>query len=139
METKSTKIGPYEIIREIGRGGMGVVYLAKHPTLGINVALKAMYPDPSRQKDDPDLSAARERFIREAQITANLNDPHIVRVYDYGIDEKTGVLFIVMNYIDGGTLKDVLNSKTKLTLEETLKIVIPIAKTLQYLHSRGIV
>jgi len=133
------KIGPYEIIREIGRGGMGVVYLAKHPTLGIDVALKAMFPDPSRPKDDPVMIKAQERFKKEAEICAKLNDPHIVTIYDCGVDDDTGIFFIAMKYLDGGSLKDLIKQKGQFTLEETLEIIQPIAKALEYVHELGII
>ena len=66
------QIGPYRIIREIGRGGMGVVYLVEHPTLGIDVALKALFPDPSRSAQSREVIEARKRFENEAVITAKL-------------------------------------------------------------------
>ncbi|MFH1514790.1 MAG: serine/threonine-protein kinase, partial [bacterium] len=134
------KIGPYEIIREIGRGGMGVVYLAKHPTLvDVEVALKAMFPDPSRGKDDPVMMESRKRFRNEAEMTAKLNHPSIITVYDYGNDAETGILYLAMDNLDGGTLKEILAEKGKFTLEETLEIVKPIAKALEFIHERGII
>ena len=139
MNGTPENIGPYEIIREIGRGGMGVVYLATHPTLGIEVALKALYPDPSRQKDDEVMRQARKRFENEAKVTARLKDPHIIKIYDFGADEETGILYIVMDYLDGGTLKDKLAEKGKFTLEETLDIIKPIAKALDKIHKQGII
>ena len=81
--TEIKRIGQYEIIREIGRGAMGVVYLAKHPSLGIEVAIKAMFPDSSREKNDDVVIEARKRFKNEAEITAKLKDPGIVKVYEY--------------------------------------------------------
>ena len=127
MEPQIQRIGKYEIIREIGRGGMAVVYLAKHPSLGIEVAIKAMFPDPSRDKKDDAVIEARKRFRNEAEMTAKLNHPSIIKVYDYGDDAETGILYIVMDHLDGGSFKDKLKKKGKFTLKETLEIVKPVA------------
>jgi WD40 repeat protein/predicted Ser/Thr protein kinase len=134
-----TKIGPYEIIREIGRGGMGVVYLAKHPNLKIEVAIKAMYPDPSLAKDDPAMIEARKRFRNEAEIAAKLKDPGIIKIYDVGVDDDTGILYLVMDYLDGGSLSDLLKRKGRFTLIETLEIIKPLARALEFIHSQGII
>jgi len=132
------KIGPYEIIREIGRGGMGVVYLVKHPTLGIDVALKAFFPDPSRGSDDPELITAQNRFRNEAQITAKLKHPNIVNVYDFGLDQNNGVLFIIMDYLDGGTLKERIKRNGKLSPAEAVEIIKPVANALDYIQKQAI-
>jgi serine/threonine protein kinase len=92
-------IGRCRIIRELGRGGVGTVYLATHQTLQIEVALKVL--SPSLSMDNPALA---ERFIREAQLAASIRHPNVIAVMDAGHDEGTGLYFIVMEYVDGGSL-----------------------------------
>jgi serine/threonine protein kinase len=92
-------IGRCRIIREIGRGGVGTVYLASHQTLKIDVALKIL--SPSLSLDNPALG---ERFIREAQLAARIRHPNVIAVMDAALDEPSGAYFIVMEYIGGGSL-----------------------------------
>jgi serine/threonine protein kinase len=92
-------IGRCRIIRELGRGGVGTVYLATHQTLQVEVALKVL--SPSLSMDNPGLA---ERFIREAQLAASIRHPNVVAVMDAGHDEATGLYFIVMEYVGGGSL-----------------------------------
>jgi serine/threonine protein kinase len=92
-------IGRCRTIRELGRGGVGTVYLATHQTLQIEVALKVL--SPSLSLDNPALA---ERFIREAQLAARIRHPNVIAVMDAAHDEETGLYFIVMEYIGGGSL-----------------------------------
>jgi serine/threonine protein kinase len=92
-------IGRCRIIRELGRGGVGTVYLATHQTLQIEVALKVL--SPSLSMDNPALA---ERFIREAQLAARIRHPNVIAVMDAAHDEATGLYFIVMEYVGGGSL-----------------------------------
>jgi serine/threonine protein kinase len=92
-------IGRCRIIRELGRGGVGTVYLATHQTLQIEVALKIL--SPALSLDNPALG---ERFIREAQLAARIRHPNVVAVMDAAHDEGSGAYFIVMEYIGGGSL-----------------------------------
>ena len=96
----------YEVVRGIGRGGMAEVYLAHDRHLDRPVAVKVLTSALSR---DPTFV---ERFRREAQAAANLNHPNIVAVYDWG--QEDGTYFIVMEYVDGHTLRDVLRAQTTL-------------------------
>jgi serine/threonine protein kinase/sugar lactone lactonase YvrE len=91
------RIGPYDVVREIGRGGMAVVYLARQPALGRSVALKELAPFHVR-----DESLAR-RFIREARVAGSLNHPNVVTVYDF--IEHDGTPYIAMEYLDRGSLR----------------------------------
>ncbi|MEO8687794.1 MAG: protein kinase, partial [Solirubrobacteraceae bacterium] len=91
------RIGPYDVVREIGRGGMAVVYLARQPVLGRSVALKELAPFHVR-----DESLAR-RFIREARVAGSLNHPNVVTVYDF--IEHEGTPYIAMEYLDRGSLR----------------------------------
>src|ERR1700675_3116408 len=88
-----------QVIRELGRGGVGTVYLAKHQTLQIEVALKVL--SPALSMDNPALA---ERFIREAQLAARIRHPNVIAVMDAAHDEATGLYYIVMEYVGGGAL-----------------------------------
>jgi serine/threonine protein kinase len=92
-------IGRCRIIRELGRGGVGTVYLATHQTLQIEVALKVL--SPALSLDNPALA---ERFIREAQLAARIRHPNVIAVMDAAHDEPTGLYFIVLEYVGGGAL-----------------------------------
>jgi hypothetical protein len=92
-------IGRCRILRELGRGGVGTVYLAKHQTLQIEVALKVL--SPALSLDNPALA---ERFIREAQVAARIRHPNVIAVMDAAHDEPTGLYYIVFEYVGGGAL-----------------------------------
>jgi serine/threonine protein kinase len=92
-------VGRCRIIRELGRGGVGTVYLATHQTLQIEVALKIL--SPSLSLENPALA---ERFIREAQLAARIRHPNVIAVMDAAHDEATGLNFIVLEYVGGGSL-----------------------------------
>jgi hypothetical protein len=92
-------IGRCRILRELGRGGVGTVYLAKHQTLQIEVALKVL--SPALSLDNPALA---ERFIREAQLAARIRHPNVIAVMDAAHDEPTGLYYIVLEYVGGGAL-----------------------------------
>jgi serine/threonine protein kinase len=92
-------IGRCRTIRELGRGGLGTVYLATHQTLQIEVALKVL--SPSLSIENPALA---ERFIREAQLAARIRHPNVIAVMDAAHDEATGLYFIVMEFVGGGSL-----------------------------------
>lgn len=127
----ATNIGSYTNLELLGRGGMGEVYLGQHPTLKRNVAIKIM-PDMLL----PD-AEGRKRFIREAQVTAGLNHPNIVQVFDVGeIDERP---FMVMEYVEGQDISDLLKEQGRLSLEEALPLLEDIAAALDYAHTQGVV
>jgi hypothetical protein len=92
-------IGRCRIIRELGRGGVGTVYLATHQTLQIEVALKVL--SPALSLDNPALA---ERFIREAQLAARIRHPNVIAVMDAAHEETTGLYYIIMEYVGGGSL-----------------------------------
>jgi serine/threonine protein kinase len=92
-------IGRCRTIRELGRGGVGTVYLATHQTLQIEVALKVL--SPTLSMDNPALA---ERFVREAQLAARIRHPNVIAVMDAAQDEATGLYYIVMEYVGGGSL-----------------------------------
>jgi serine/threonine protein kinase len=119
-----------EILECLGRGGMGVVYKARQPNLNRLVALKIL----AREKEkDPRFA---ERFVREAQALARLNHPNIVTVHDFG--ETDGLCYLVMEFVDGLSLRQMLRAGT-VRPEEALAIVPRICEALQYAHEQGIV
>jgi len=123
-------LGGYEIIEELGRGGMSVVYKARQSSLNRTVALKVL---PRRLADEPEFV---NRFEREATSIAALNHPNIIQIYDKGQDHK--VYFFVMEFVDGHDLSRDL-SFGPLPLTKTLSISRQICQALAYAHSRGIV
>ncbi|KUJ67955.1 serine/threonine protein kinase [Streptomyces albus subsp. albus] len=135
MEEPRRLGGRYELGSVLGRGGMAEVYLAHDTRLGRTVAVKTLRADLAR---DPSFQA---RFRREAQSAASLNHPAIVAVYDTGEDYVDGVSipYIVMEYVDGSTLRELLHSGRKLLPERSLEMTTGILQALEYSHRNGIV
>src|SRR5512135_664707 len=102
---KLSRLGRYEVLSELGKGAMGVVYLAKDPSIGRLVAIKTIRVAPPGE-DDSESREFRQRFTREAQTAGVLSHPNIVTIYDVGDDFEAGVSFIAMEYIEGKTLKN---------------------------------
>jgi predicted Ser/Thr protein kinase len=125
------KVGKYEIVERIGRGGMGLVFKAHDPVLDRFVALKVI----STEADVTD--ELRTRFFREAQACAKLSHPNIVTVYDMGEDQ--GRLFFVMELLEGEELRKLISQKKALSLEDKLSVMIQVCDGLHYAHQRGIV
>jgi serine/threonine-protein kinase len=125
------KIGKYDVIDVIGRGGMGVVYKAVDPHLDRQVAIKMMT---SGFVDNPDLL---KRFFREAQSLGSLQHPNIVTVYDLG--DFGGNPYMVMEFMEGEGLDSVLAGRRQLSLLEKTNIIIKVCNGLSYAHGRGIV
>jgi beta-lactam-binding protein with PASTA domain/predicted Ser/Thr protein kinase len=125
----------YELGAVLGRGGMAEVYMARDIRLGRAVAVKTLRADMARD------ATFQARFRREAQSAASLNHPAIVAVYDTGEDYIGGVSlpFIVMEYVDGSTLRDLLHSGRKLLPERSLEITGGVLQALDYSHRNGIV
>src|SRR5262245_50384603 len=121
----------YELGDEIGRGGMARVHIAFDRLLERTVAVKVLATLDAH--DD----TAVERFRREAQAVARLNHPSIVAVYDWGEDGDTA--FIVMEYVDGQTLREVLFDRGRLTPLEAATVGAEIAAALAFAHSHGVV
>ncbi|GAV45083.1 Stk1 family PASTA domain-containing Ser/Thr kinase [Streptomyces acidiscabies] len=135
MEEPRRLGGRYELGQVLGRGGMAEVYLAHDTRLGRTVAVKTLRVDLAR---DPSFQA---RFRREAQSAASLNHPAIVAVYDTGEDYLDGVSipYIVMEYVDGSTLRELLHSGRKLLPERSMEMTVGILQGLEYAHRSGIV
>jgi predicted Ser/Thr protein kinase len=124
-------IGGCEIEAFIAAGGMGAVYRARKSLLGRTVAVKVLY---SHLCADPVLL---KRFLREAQLAASFDHPSIVKVYDVG--EEKGRHFIVMEYVEGRDLRDILNKDGPLPAAKAVRIARQVAEALAYAHERGVV
>ncbi len=122
-----SRLGPYEILDRVGQGGMGVVYRARDPRLGRQVAIKFLSPEMAA---DPQ---ARERMRREAMAAAALDHPYVCKVFEIG--EDGGALFLVMEYLAGVTLDRRLQ-QGRMSLSETLQVAGEIAEALQEAHAR---
>jgi|tagenome__1003787_1003787.scaffolds.fasta_scaffold20984354_4 beta-lactam-binding protein with PASTA domain/tRNA A-37 threonylcarbamoyl transferase component Bud32 len=121
----------YRIEREIAHGGMAEVYLARDESLDRLVALKALFPEYAREP------SFVERFRREAQAAANLNHPNIVAIYDWG--QESGTYFIVMEYVEGRSLRDLIRTEGRLDAGQAADITAEIASALAFAHRSGVV
>jgi serine/threonine protein kinase len=122
-------VGPYQVIGQLGHGGMATVYKAYHPRLDRNVAIKVMH------KAFTEDAGFITRFEREAQIVAKLEHPHIVPVYDF--NEVDGQPYLVMKFIEGQTLKRVL-SDGPMPLPEIIRVMDDMSDALTYAHLHGV-
>jgi serine/threonine protein kinase/tetratricopeptide (TPR) repeat protein len=123
-------LGPYRILRTIGRGGMATVYLARDERHRRSVALKVLHPDLAH-------ALGPERFLREIEVVANLTHPHILPLHDSG--ETSGLLFYVMPYVEGESLRDRLRRETQLPVQDALQIAREVADALAYAHGQGVI
>ena len=123
--------GRYVVIERVGAGGMAEVYRARDDLLGREVAIKVLHDRYSRDV------AFVERFRREAQAAANLNHPNIVALYDYGADADT--YYIVMEFIEGRSLAEIVDAEGPLLPERAAEIAADVAKALERAHSNGLV
>ena len=125
-------LGKYKVLEHIGHGGMSEVYKGQHEQLDRMVAVKVLHPFLA------DEEGFVVRFKREARIVATLRQPNIVQVFDFDYNEELGIYYMVMEYIDGPTLKTRLNDGP-LPVEEMARIGVAIADALDYAHQRGMV
>ncbi len=123
--------GRYSIEREIGRGGMGIVFLAREVALDRMVALKLLPPDLAAR---PGL---KERFLQEARTAAGLSHPNIVPIY--AVDEVDGFVFFAMAYVEGGTLGDRIRDRGPLSNSEAVRLLREVSWALGYAHLQGVV
>ncbi len=129
------QIGRYQIVRELGRGAMGVVYHAVDPTIGRPLAIKTIR---LREVDDPaQRDKLRERLFREARSAGVLSHANIVTIYD--MEEDDGVAYIAMEFVDGPTLDHVLNRPEALAPERMFSVLQQTAIALDYAHQKGII
>jgi tRNA A-37 threonylcarbamoyl transferase component Bud32 len=126
-----TSVGGYQHLELIARGGMGEVYKARHPSLNRTVAIKVLS---TFFKDDP---AFNKRFAREAKTMAQLRHPNIITIHDFG--DQEGLPYIVMEYLTGETLSQIVATQERLTLEDGLPILQDLASALDYAHGQGVI
>jgi outer membrane protein assembly factor BamB len=131
MFLPGAQIGRFRLEAEIGRGGMGVVYRALDPVLNRPVALKILAPHMAGDKSAP------ARFHREAAAAANLKHPHIATVYEFG--EYEGRSYIAFEWIEGRTLKTIIDAEGRLPLDRALRLFDQLADALDYAHRHGVV
>lgn len=128
-------MGRYVIESVLGKGAMGVVYLARDPVIGRRVALKTL----TIPEDAEEAEEFRQRFLREAQAAGILNHPGIVTVFDAGVDDETGLSFIAMEYIEGRSLREFLRTGHGFAYSEVARIAAALAAALDYAHTKGVV
>ncbi len=125
-------VGNYLVERKLAEGGMGAVYLARHPRIGKEVAIKVLLPQLSR---DPELV---QRFFQEAKAAAEIKDEHIVDVLDFG-ELPDGGSYIIMEWLEGRSLAELLRAEGKIPLARAQTIARGIGRALAAAHARGIV
>lgn len=118
----------YEIVRELGRGGAGVVYQAIDLKLKRDVALKILYRQATRN------STENEQFLQEARLAAQLDHPNVIDIYDVDLDARC----IAMEFVNGGTLRDILARYKRLSISQTRTIVLQLCRGLQVAHDAGV-
>ena len=126
----------YRLERELARGGMGSVWAGRDEKLRRRVAVKLVAPD-SSFANDADAASAHERFEREAMAVAQLQSPHVVQVFDYGVER--GYPYIVMELLEGEDLRTRLHAIKRVSLETAAHILVQTAKALSVAHAAGIV
>ncbi len=131
LDLQAALAGEYSLQRELGRGGMGVVFLAREVQLDRDVAIKVLPTHLAR------IPAARERFVREARMAAGLSHPHIVPIHRVG--DAGGFVFFVMSYVEGETLGERLRTRGPLPPSDATRVLREVAWALAYAHGRGIV
>lgn len=128
------EFGPYVIVRLLGKGGMGEVYLIEHPKTGDRFALKIMTPPEGKAGHE-----WRRRFAREAEFAMNIRHPNLIGVYDVGEDPDTHLCYIIMEYVPGGTLSDKLKANGKFAVKDAVAIAAQVASALDVAHKEGVV
>lgn len=121
----------YEIIDEVGHGALGIVYRARHLIMDKTVAVKVLFEE--MDKDENTFL----RFQREAQAASSMSHPNIVTVYDFGIS-KNNTPFLVMDFIEGQNLKEVIKKQGRLPVDRSVKIFLQMCSALEHAHSKGI-
>ena len=128
---EGTELGGYRIESRLGRGGMGVVYLATHIQLGRKIALKVLSPELAEDEE------FRTRFIRESQLAASLDHPNVLPIYDAG--EADGEIYLAMRYVEGGDLREQLRAHGRLEPARAAAIARQIALALDAAHRRDLI
>lgn len=127
------RIGPYEILRKIGAGGMGTVFLGRHVDSKLEAAVKVLPSSLAREAGTVD------RFEREIDAMRQLTGPHIVKLYESGHDEATGQMYFAMEYVKGRTLTEYILTERRLPWDQSVDIAIQICSALKAAHATGVV
>jgi serine/threonine-protein kinase len=135
--TSLSRIGRYEIRRELGRGTMGIVYLADDPALARSIALKTI--DLAFAVPAPERAGFEQRFLAEGRVAGRLSHPGIVVVHDVGRDSDTGILYIALEYLQGQTLAEVTQDGDPLPWRDAMRVTAGLARALHHAHEHGIV
>lgn len=128
--SKELYIGRYKVIKELGRGGMGIVYKGEDPILDRLVAIKVLPPKKTASKK------AVQRFLREARVSARLDHPHIVKVYDIG--EEDSLFHIVMEYVHGESLRDIVEAEGVINIRYMAELFAQLCNAMAYAHEQKI-
>jgi eukaryotic-like serine/threonine-protein kinase len=128
---KGFYLGKYKILDRIGLGGMGQVFLAEHTSMRRRAALKVMPPDRAENQ------YSRERFLREARAAGQLDHPNLVRAFD--VDTENDVIFLVMEFVDGVSLQDLVSRQGPITPDRAGNYLYQAARGLEYLHARSLI
>jgi eukaryotic-like serine/threonine-protein kinase len=129
------KIGKYQVVRKLGEGATSEVYLCHDPFASREVAIKVVFPD--ALGDDENRNLFRKLFITEASLAGKLTHPHIVQIYDAVVDE--GISYVVMEYVDGGTLEPHCNVNALLPVEKIVEIVFKCTRALDFANRAGVI
>jgi serine/threonine protein kinase len=128
------QIGRYVILRTLGRGAMGIVYLARDPQIERELALKTIRFDTAEKSFGAE--EAKARFLKEARISGRLQHPHIVTVFDVGEDQ--GTLFLAMELVQGGSFSQRLADPANFPVRDRIRVVAEVAEALAHAHERGV-
>src|SRR3954453_4150031 len=123
-------LGNYELVDRLGSGGMGAVYRGVHQALQQPRAVKILRPDLANEAD------VVARFRREAMIAAGLRHPNIVLIYD--VAEQDEMHYLIMDLLEGGTLRDIIRSSAPLPIQRAVDLLRPLASALDYAHAHGV-
>ena len=129
------RIGKYEIVRDLGKGATSVVYLARDPFANREVAIKLVHADTLRDKELG--KRFQKLFLTEASLAGKLSHPHIAAIYDAASEEAGS--YLVMEYVNGGTLEQHVTPETLLPIKSVIEIAFKCCKALEYAHQRGII
>jgi serine/threonine protein kinase len=128
------QIGRYVILRTLGRGAMGIVYLARDPQIEREIALKTIRFDTAEKSFGAE--EAKARFLKEARISGRLQHPHIVTVFDVGEDQ--GTFFLAMEVVQGGSFSQRLADRAGFAMHDRIRVVAEVAEALAHAHERGV-
>ncbi|HEY3452060.1 MAG TPA: serine/threonine-protein kinase [Myxococcales bacterium] len=131
MLRPGSQVGKYRLVQQLGQGGMGCVFEAVHVELSKRVALKTLHPQLAGGSEQ------RDRFLREGRAAARLRHPHVVEVFDAGEDD--GVMYLVMELLEGEDLGQLLDRESRLSVERSVDLMLPVLAAVATVHEQGIV